>query len=636
MAKSKSKSKAKLEEENLEEDMDMEEVDVPEETDEVADEDQEILDPEEDMELDEDADVPEETDDLAEDELPEEEDDLPDAEDDLEEDDLPDAADNLEEDDLPEDVDDLADKQADDDGEATGGDKEASGTDIARPPGLPKPQMTKTAMVFMLLNWVMVAAFVYVATMDYFTRLQFSYRGMLNHITIWGLPLRMEEDFPSGWAQTRPQLKLSPEQLKDAFKSRRGVTPIGAREEFVPVDEPVPLRLRPSDMSEDILKDVFAEVGKAMGPTQEDEIVFLITDVPSKIENATKTVLDKFKDKSEEEKRKTAKEVLLPFAWNVWQDEKLAKRIEEATGAELDSILKESVQRRMYHDILAPINLFRPPDLKDFKVEKLASLDSMPEAKDLKDHTKLEDLKKVLEKRFSAAIADKYNAETHLGDLWNTEKSGALAMERDSIEKRQTIAFVLCAVAHVQVPVLGDFLYPKGVERAQVLCGLREFTTATIHYVPILRVIEDRRERQIRDHRQGYVVDVRNKPETTMTKGYIDEHNAVIDELVDLVRQIDVERKRLETQRRDRDHLQKIYEQRALQHREVMDKLLTARKNTEVYVLELRKKQTELHEALVELSDAAERNFALEARIRHIEMDYLKKLEQQQKKKGKR
>src|SRR5204863_9406480 len=124
-------------------------------------------------------------------------------------------------------------------------------------------------------------------------------------VAIWGLPLREEEDFPSASTETRPRVRLTPEQLRDAFKSRRGVTQVPPREEFLAVDEPVPLRLRPSDLGPEVLKDVFWDLPNPVA-TLEDEIERLKGNVPVEIDRAAKEVVDKHKadNASEDAKRK--------------------------------------------------------------------------------------------------------------------------------------------------------------------------------------------------------------------------------------------------------------------------------------------------------------------------------------------
>ena len=134
-----------------------------------------------------------------------------------------------------------------------------------------KTGITKTALVFIFLNWLAVLAFLYFAWSDYVVRMQYSYRTILNYVAAYGLPLKSEEEFSSAENETRPRIILNDDQLRDAFKARKTGKPISPKEAFVYVDEPVPLRLRPSDMTPSLQQDVF---GKLKDPvaTLEDEI----------------------------------------------------------------------------------------------------------------------------------------------------------------------------------------------------------------------------------------------------------------------------------------------------------------------------------------------------------------------------
>jgi hypothetical protein len=58
-----------------------------------------------------------------------------------------------------------------------------------------------------------------------------------------------------------------------------------------------------------------------------------------------------------------------------------------------------------------------------------------------------------------------------------------------------------------------------------------------------------------------------------------------------------------------------------------MDELLKARENTAKYMKDLRDLQLTLHEALVELSDATERNLRLVDEITNYETIYNKRVE---------
>lgn len=481
----------------------------------------------------------------------------------------------------------------------------------------PPAKVSKTTMLFILLNWIAVPTFLVFAYLDHVERVKYSYRAMLNYVAVWGLPLESEEDFPSLANETRPRLRLTPDQLKEAFRARPGVNR-GAGDKFTPVDEAVPLRIRPSDMFPQFLDDVFGDLRKKdLGgtvATLEDEIKRLKTDLPAKIESAGKEVLAK--QKSDDDKRDVTRKVLLPLAWDVWQVKKLDDKIAKAKAAELDTLVEEAVQRRLYYDVLAPVNVYRPGDLKFFHVEKIADLDGV----------KLDEVKGFLLKRLSGAIAERYDLDVHIGETYDKEKVGADAMKRDSVEKRQKIAFILFALGQVKVPTLNRKLYPRGEERAQVVCGMREATNASIYYVRSLRTLEERIAESIVADRQGYVTTLKDKQDQlTRTNGFIDAYENEVDRLVKIVEYIDAAQKRLDDLKAQRDHFQKIHDQRAKQHADTLEQLVTARRNTEKYAKDLRELQLQLHTALVELSDAAERNFALEARIREIELGFAAK-----------
>src|SRR5262249_45735274 len=155
--------------------------------------------------------------------------------------------------------------------------------------------------------------------------------------------------------------------------------------------------------------------------------------------------------------------VLFTIAWDVWyrrgfsesdQLKKLDDRLKEIKGADLDSLLDDSIQRRIYYDILAPINVFRPGEIKDvknYKIEKLSDLKAYP----------LDKVKEFMQDRLAASVADKFNPDVHLGEYWSKEKPSDEAMTRDSIEKRQQIAFIMFTLSQVTVPTLDKKpLYP--------------------------------------------------------------------------------------------------------------------------------------------------------------------------------
>ena len=473
---------------------------------------------------------------------------------------------------------------------------------IEERPRPPKPRLTWMVIVLLLLNWVAAPAFLYVAYMDHVVRLQYSYRTLLNYVTVWGLPLQSEEENASLSTETRPRIRLNSEQLTKAFKSRKGV--VSFTGEYASVEEPVPVRLRPSDMIDELVTDIFRDLPDPV-KTLEGEIELLKTQLPKRIEEAADEVLKKQKD--DNDKRLVVEKTLLPLAWDVWQVEKLDKTLNDAKGADLDKLVMDSVQRRIYYDIMAPLNVFRAGDLSKFQIEKMAD-----------QSVSLEQIKEYMEKRLSATIADTFDPKVYAGENYFEAN-----VKRDSVEKRQKIAFLMFTLSQVEKPTLNEKLYKRGVERAQTICGLHEVTNAAIHYVRTLRILEDRIASNIKSAREGDTFT--SKTGITRTEGFGDKFEAEVDRLVNIAGHIDTAQKRLADLSKKKDQFQLIHDQRKKHLAVTMDKLLTARKSTEKYMKDLRELQDQLHEALVELSDAADRNFRLEAEIRRIELDYIQK-----------
>ena len=173
-------------------------------------------------------------------------------------------------------------------------------------------------------------------------------------------------------------------------------------------------------------------------------------------------------------------------------------------------------------------------------------------------------------------------------------------MNRDSVEKRQVIAFLLFTLGQVQKPILGEPLYKKGVERAQTICGLHEFTNASIHYVVTLRTLEARIVEAVKADRDGEMAMLKDGP--WQLPGFAAEHEGEIDRLVRLAANVDVAKKRLDDLTKEKDKFQAVFDQRTKHHADTKDKLIKARKTTDQYMKDLLQRQEQLHEALVELS----------------------------------
>jgi hypothetical protein len=508
--------------------------------------------------------------------------------------------------------DDEAPPSKSDDGDDDDDDGESS---MDEAPKKPTPKMTGLTKTLLGLNiFIGVPVFLAALMLDNDKHTAHVYRAIYNHALVLGLPLENEETVASLAQEMRPVMRLTPEQLKKAFTDRRTGFSVPGNEPFLMVEEPIPVFLRPSDMTDSLVKDLFRDVSDPV-PTLDAEIKRLEGVIPGAIEAAAKEVLDQ--TKSADEKRSVIRKVLFPIAWDVWQVKRLNNKLIAAKDEDLDAILTDAVQRRMYYDILAPINLFRPGADGDYKIEKIASVDPYDqvysdESVQFKAYS-IDDLKGFLKQRLEAALKENYDPEVHLGKRWPSE-----AMKRDNIERRQVIAFTLFTLGQAQVPTLNKALFPKGLDRAQVVSGINDFTSASVRYVLAMQTLQKRIADAINADRDGVVLSV--KGSLTRTNGFITEYEAEVQRLIGIVESIDTAQKRIADLKTQRDHLTKIYEQRDLQHKATMKKLLDVRKETETIAQNLRGLQGQLHEALLELSEAANRNFRLEAEIRAIEL----------------
>jgi hypothetical protein len=520
-------------------------------------------------------------------------------------------------------------------------------------PKSPPTKISKLALVLILFNWIAAPGFLFVAYLDHMVRVQYSYRTSLNYVQIYGLPLKAEEDTATFAVETRPLLVLNAEQLKEAFRKRPGIAP-SVREEFAPfeetVDNRISYRMRPSDMTKSVLDDIFQGQPDPVA-TLEEAIEKAKGKLEGDIAAASKEAIGALGQKKEADKRAIMEKSLYTFSWDaphakkleeqlaetkgadldtlvkrqvirntlftmapdVWQIKALEERLAQAKPADLDAMLDDALQRRMYYDLLAPINVFRPgesKDYKNYKIEQLADVKKYP----LKD---VQDLARDL---MSYAIADKYDEKFHLGGLYPSD-ANPKARQRDSIEKRQMVSFIMFALAHVNVPVVERRLYPKGIERAQIVSGLYEFTNSAIYFTRTQRILEDRLIRGIRADRQGYTTEIDDK--VSFTPGFTIEYEAEIDRLVKIQAEIDSAEKRLADTKTQLAHYKVIHEQRVTQHKETLKQLIAARERTEKYAEELHLLQDQLHDALVELSTAGETNQRLFEEIREISLRFI-------------
>ncbi len=532
--------------------------------------------------------------------------DTPDDEDEEDEEDLEDEdeeeADEDEEADDAEDAEDAEDEEEAE--EAADAEEEEEEEERELPP---RPRTPIFTIVLLILNFLVVPPFVLLLFMDYAARHQWEYATFLNRVYAWGLPLAEDENATPAWYYTRPRLRIDGDKLKDVYSKRPKApgTP-AVPEQFQAVDtveEPVSFRITPSQIDEQAQRDLFT--GAGLGPgvtTQEEEVARMKALVPGEIEKAAEAFVAA--QNTPDKKLQAARDILLAVCWSPKQIDALEQQIEaaKANPAALDALLKDAVQRHLLIDLLAPMNIYRPGDVEQFSVEKAADYNAYP----------LPVLQDLLAKRFDQAVSGQHIGAVHYGKDFEGKP-------RDDIQKRHAIAFLLFDLARLKAPGAKEMLLPRYFERAQVVCGMYEFTQAAANYVRCLRVLDDRVVHAIEVDREGYIV--QGKDLTRTDTGFVQRHGAEIRDMKKLVAAIEFTRKRVKDLTEKRDFYEKQYNARLELLNQTTKDVVEARQKTAKMLSELRELQEELFTAQKQLSDAAERNARLEAQIRAAEAE---------------
>lgn len=449
--------------------------------------------------------------------------------------------------------------------------------------------------VLIFLNLIAAGAFSYLLLMDYKVRQDWTYAVLLNYLRVWGLPLENEEQNP-GYHEAKARMRIDPNELKDAFNTPgRGGKGGGT---FAYVDEAVRFWPVNSHMTEEVKKDLFQGIPDKKVGTLNEEIKEVKTTVPGKIKQSVEETAATYTDDAK--KRKAVQDTLLPLAWNVYQVEKLDLRVKAASGADLDNLVRDALERKVLNDALAPLNIFYPGASERLPVEKVADLETY----------KLDELRELLGKRMDDAVASKFDSDIFFGKAWDENKVAGSDF-RDSLEKRHKVGLLLFTLAQVKLPSNGAPVY--SLERAQVISGITEFALAAQNYASSVRTLEERVIAAIKNDREGYVAGKTRSP------GFAERYNAEIERLKLAVANIERAQKRYESLLADKMRFQKVHEER-LGHLQAMTKKLEqARKDTQETLTELRKMQQDVYRAQLTLADAADRNLELEAEIRRNE-----------------
>ncbi|MBI3407484.1 MAG: hypothetical protein HY040_03900 [Planctomycetes bacterium] len=452
----------------------------------------------------------------------------------------------------------------------------------------PQPKNNMLTVALLLANVVAVLAFVYLLVMDYQKRQDWSRAVFMADLNLVGVPQELDDQGPTAAYETLPRQHQSGEQLMKALNQRSGKSP----DPIAPVDEVLQSDIKPKTLTPEMLKEHFEYFGEQEPvKTLEDEIRRLQKKLPQDIEAAAVGARDSAPD--EAAKKKLLQEILLSLAYNVHQVDALAKKVNAAKGVELDEMLLDAAQRRMYVDLLAPMELFRAGETPSYAVQKVADLDAY----------KLDELKNLLDKHLTG-LAGKLDPSVQTGAHW------------DSIEKRRAIAFFLTDLAYLRKPN-GEPLYPNGLRRAQAIAGLYDVPAAIQNLTQTWNTLEQQVLHSIKTDREG--MEAKLKDAKINIPGFVGKHQNEIDRLLDIKRSIQNAEERLARLTEQKNAAIALYKERKEHMDELGKAVSAARKETARQLSELRSLQKELFEAQRQLAEAAERNFQLEATIREKE-----------------
>lgn len=465
----------------------------------------------------------------------------------------------------------------------------------------PKPKVSILTLLLCVLNVVAAGAFVYCLLLDMEKRQAWSYAVFLHDMADIGLPLQEEEDNPfTASRESLPKKILRPDQLASAHKG-------GGTGPFQTVEEHFPIRIRPSHFTDDNLKDIFGE-HKPYTKTLEEEVELVKKEIFDRIDRAAREIADA--DKTDADKRTRLARVLLPMALSNYQVRAFDKQVRETKDVHGD--LVEALKRRMLLDILQPLATNRPGDSEvPQHLEADPKDPKAPSREELAKQTKSsEELEREVKDHLEHVVAGKYKGQLYHGKEWDQK-------ERDTIEKRKAIAFLLFTVAHVNRPD-GAPLDAKAPDRAQIVVGLYEFALTAQAYTNALLSLERRMLALLQTEREGGLTEVNGT--LHRTPGFVDRYPFMVQKLKEIVGEIGQAQKRLTDLKSQRDQAQKNLEDRKEHEAEITLKLKGEREKTAKLYYNLRLVQASLFRAQVELADAAEINFEKEKLLRQFEL----------------
>jgi hypothetical protein len=472
----------------------------------------------------------------------------------------------------------------------------------------PRSMVTLVTLVLCVFNILAACAFAFLLLMDGQKRQVWEYASLVYDLVLWGVPLEEQDAKSTNSDVLHPPINLSQDQIAAEYKARKTQVQIPAKD-FRDVNEVLKSSIKPSKLTKQLLTDLFKQSEGQPVTSLVMEVDRVRKKLLPDIEQAAKASAKSADALDEKEHRDLLKRILLPLAYNTAQVDVEAKRIEAAAAGDLKAMHEDAVQRSMLFELLDVLQMYRHWNVQEPIVTEIVGETPIALAK----------LKKLTEERIDDLLQER-------SKFLNNEK-------RAAYEKRDNIAFFLVAAANLRVPPdHKQLLYPRKQDentkkidpsRAEIVLGLVNYVNATNILASIYKRLDDQSSKRIEHALSGAGVTKDGKD--AYVPGFESIHKKKQAALADMTANIEQLKKEIKSLQGQLESTQKLYEDDKGLSETMKAKLLAEKKTTAKLVADLKKLETQLFQAQLDLAGIMEVNQGLEKQITDAERKLKKK-----------
>ena len=439
-------------------------------------------------------------------------------------------------------------------------------------------------------------------------------------------------------SELQPVINIDPDQINKARQNRNAKVTTKEKIEFLPFSGSLKHRIQAKHLGKNILKEAYKGTEGPPLATIDEEVQRVKEEFFKKVDELAETALQEaikigqadvaaLKKKNNlstfqqqeiinDAKRGLVANLLLSQAYTAHQIDTMYKAIRMQT--ELDEFAKDAFKRRVYLDVLQPLQYYRPwgrkPQPKDPNAPpptkpnpKPATIPAYEIVENGADFTQipLEKLREQLEKRFDLAL----------------EQTTPDGFQQGSIEKRNSASFLLVTVSYAIDPTTRKMIFPEMPERELVVLGLFSFVDAMNDLAGTIQSRSKLIESKSDVDRDGgtYLEKIGAKP--LRIDNYKEKYDRWLTSLSQLVRDIKTYEEQLGESLKQREDSRKQFQKRKAEYESILSDLLKERKKSAKLALELKNLEDHLFRIQRLSAAAGERNLEMEAEIRRLEIE---------------